>query len=355
MAAILQGMKMTGGLAAKVEDFRGFKYNATTWWHLIKVIIIIIIIIRYSYGTMSLPIQRHCIHQVKSALCIKFYVWVRTSLLPARNAIPGLREIASKTWSSGPRNRSMLTGSNSYLAPRRCFRLWTKFLAGKRILDLPDHDSLSDLLERFNGYFIDKTSTTRQGLEQSEVQMAMPEDAATATESLTAFQRTSQKEVLKATWHLTIKSCPIDPLPTWMLKQHIGTLLPTITEIVDLSMATGMFPSQFKKALVTPSLKKASLDVNVLKNYRPVSNLPYISKVLEKVVVAHLLQHIQENGMQEWMQSQYHAQHSTKTALVRVSNDLLCVINQRKVVILILLDLSVMFDTIDHNILQQHL
>ena len=96
--------------------------------------------------------------------------------------------------------------------------------------------------------------------------------------------------------------------------QHIGTLLPTITKIVNLSMATGTFPFQFKKALVTHLLKKPSLDVNVLKNYRPVSNLPYISKVTEKVVAARLPQHVQENGMQERMQSAYHAHHGTETA-----------------------------------------
>ena len=104
--------------------------------------------------------------------------------------------------------------------------------------------------------------------------MATPEDAATATESLTAFQPASQKEVLEAIRRLATESCPIHPLPTWMLKQHIGTLVPTITEIVNLSMATGTFPSQFKEALVTPLLKNPSLDVNVPKNYRPVSNLP---------------------------------------------------------------------------------
>ena len=181
------------------------------------------------------------------------------------------------------------------------------------------------------------------------------EDTATATESMTAFQPAWQKEVLKAIRCLATKSCPIHPLPTWMLKQHIGTLLPTITKIVNLSMATGTFPFQFKKPLVTPLLKKLSLDVSVLTNYRLVSNLPYISKVTEKVVAVRLLQYVQENGMQERMQSAYRAHHSTETALVRVSNDLLCAIDQRKAVILILLDLSAAFDTIDHDILLQRL
>ena len=82
--------------------------------------------------------------------------------------------------------------------PKEMFQVVNKVLGRERILDLPDHDSLSDLLERFNGYFIDKIATIRQSLEQSEVQSARPEDTATATESLTASQPASQKEVLKA-------------------------------------------------------------------------------------------------------------------------------------------------------------
>ena len=216
---------------------------------------------------------------------------------PSTLMLSGLREIASKAWSSGPRNRSMLTESNSHLAPRRCFTLWTKFLGRERILDLPDHDALSDLLECFNGYFIDKIATIRQSLEQSEVQMARPGDTAAATESLTAFQPTSEKEVFKAIRCWATKSCPIDPLPVWMLKQHIGTLLPTITKIDNLSMATGMFPFQFKKLWSHLYSKSLPLMSTYWRFIDRSPNLLYISKVTEKVAAVHLLQHVQENGM----------------------------------------------------------
>ena len=65
----------------------------------------------------------------------------------------------------------------------------------------------------------------------------------------------------------------LDPIPTWILKEHIDVLLPTITKIVNMSLATSTFPSQFKSAIVKPLLKKSSLDPENLKNYRPVSNL----------------------------------------------------------------------------------
>ena len=65
----------------------------------------------------------------------------------------------------------------------------------------------------------------------------------------------------------------LDPIPTWILKEHIDVLLPTITKIVNMSLATSTFPSQFKSAIVKPLLKKSSLDPENLKNYRLVSNL----------------------------------------------------------------------------------
>ena len=99
------------------------------------------------------------------------------------------------------------------------------------------------------------------------------------------------------------------------------TLCPVITTIVNQSLSTGMFPSAFKHALVKPLLKKSSLDPNVHKNYRPVSNLAFVSKIIEKVVAARLLDHVKENDLNETFQSAYKKCHSTDTALLRVHND----------------------------------
>ena len=116
-----------------------------------------------------------------------------------------------------------------------------------------------------------------------------------------------------------------------------------------------VFPDQFKTAHVCPLIKKATLDCSALKNYRPVSNLPYIYKPVEKVVAARLPKHPQDNQLYEPMQSAYRPAHSTETALVRVTNDLLCAVDKQQTVILVLLDLSAAFDTMDHDILLQRL
>jgi hypothetical protein len=118
---------------------------------------------------------------------------------------------------------------------------------------------------------------------------------------------------------------------------------------------SGSLPPSFKEAVVTPLLKKNSLDKNTLKNYRPVSNLPFLSKILEKVVLSQLADHLASSGMIEPFQSAYRADHSTETALLRVVNDLLTACDDGTVSILSLLDLSAAFDTLDHKILLKRL
>ena len=135
-----------------------------------------------------------------------------------------------------------------------------------------------------------------------------------------------------------------------MIKTHLDMLLPAITDIINHSLASGVVPASMKHALVTPLLKKQSLDPNNAKNYRPVSNLSFLSKVLEKVVAGQLLEHMVTFDLHEPLQSAYRSGHSTETALVRVQNDLLRAVDKKQGVILVLLDLST-FDTIDHNIL----
>ena len=96
-----------------------------------------------------------------------------------------------------------------------------------------------------------------------------------------------------------------------------------ITKIYNDSLASGSFPSNFKDSLVIPLLKKPSPDCNNLKNYRPVSNLSFISKVLERIVNFQFLNHITVNKLIDKFQSAYKPGHSTEIALVGVVNDML--------------------------------
>ncbi|KAJ8040406.1 hypothetical protein HOLleu_14687 [Holothuria leucospilota] len=119
------------------------------------------------------------------------------------------------------------------------------------------------------------------------------------------------------------KSSIMDPIPTWLLQDTIDVFLPIFSRIINESLESGIFPKLLGSAVISPVLKKSSLDRNILKNYRPVSNILFLSKVLEKVVAMQLKIHIQENNLDDMYQSAYKSNCSTETALLKVKSDVL--------------------------------
>ena len=207
-----------------------------------------------------------------------------------------------------------------------------------------------ELANRFAVFFTDKVCKIRDELpDLSGHQLNLPTPVLTC--SLNVFSAVTESEVRKIIAKSPTKSCSLDPAPTWIVKDSVDELIPMVTILVNLSLQSANVPDSMKQALVTPLLKKDDLDPEVLKNYRPVSNLSFLSKVLERVVAARLTNYMTINQLHEPMQSAYRACHSTETALVRVQNDILHTLDQGGAAILVLLDLSAAFDTIDHSIL----
>ena len=122
-----------------------------------------------------------------------------------------------------------------------------------------------------------------------------------------------------------------------------------LTLIVNTSLSCAEFPKELKRAFLTPLIKKIILDAEIFKNYRPVSNLSFLSKLIERIVCVQLVNHLDKNGLYEVFQSAYRQLHSTETALLRVQNDILQAVDCRGGAILVHLDLSAAFDTIDHE------
>ena len=151
------------------------------------------------------------------------------------------------------------------------------------------------------------------------------------------------------------KSCELDPIPSKLLIECLDSILPSLTDQFNSSLATGIFPQCFKSALVTPILKKMCLDHNDLNNYRPVSNLCFIAKILENLVLSQVSSYLNYHNLYNTCQSAYHPGHSTETALLKVGSDLFISPNKGNISVLALLDSSSAFDTIDHPILVHRL
>ena len=150
-------------------------------------------------------------------------------------------------------------------------------------------------------------------------------------------------------------TCKSDPFPTKLLFSHLTSIISIILHIINLCLTSGIFPQSCKSSIVLPLIKKPGLDQEILKNYRPVSNLSFLSKVIEKVISVRILKHIIANGIIDNFQSAYKSGHSCETALIRVYNDIVTTIGKGNGSGLVLLDLSAAFDTIDHENLFNHL
>ena len=141
------------------------------------------------------------------------------------------------------------------------------------------------------------------------------------------------------------------PRSSYDLREFLDELLPFICIMCNVSLQQGLLPESQKAAIVTPILKKHDLDPDDVKSYRPISNLTFISKVIERIVASQLTSYLQMNRLLPDHQSAYRQGHSTETALLEIFSDILDAADSAQVTLLGLLDLSAAFDTVDHDIL----
>ena len=238
---------------------------------------------------------------------------------------------------------------------RRLYRLLNGLLQRGTSSSPPSNKDPQLLASRFAQAFNTKFETIRLTLgDQSVPCYSSDYQPCSSVPLLQTFPTTSVSD----TCQLIIKSpsttCALDPVPTWLLKRwkHIAEdLAPFLTHLINSSITSGVVPRSMKHAIVTPLLKKANLDPDNMTNYRPISNLSFASKLLERHVARCLLDHATTNDLLDRNQSAYRPHHSTETALVLVQTDILKALDRRHDVILILLDMSAAFDTVDHDVL----
>jgi hypothetical protein len=222
---------------------------------------------------------------------------------------------------------------------------------------LPVHSDAAALASEFGIFFNSKVSKIYDSIE-SEIENnpgTGQQVYYTPDCKLTEFDVVSEEDIMNYIMKTPAKSCLLDPIPTWFLKQNAKLFVSIITDIVNNSLSTGIFPKLLKHALITPVIKKQTLNTQELKNYRPVSNIIYLSKIVERHAVNNISKYLTVNNLGEPLQSAYKPAHSTETALLKVKNDIMEYLSQRKGVFLALLDLSAAFDTVNHHIMLSRL
>lgn len=234
---------------------------------------------------------------------------------------------------------------------KRLFSLTKKLLGRSETTPTPSGDP-KDVAVSFSEFFISKISRIRSSIPHEDLQSDMPSSLPReVTTPLNQFVPIDEETLLRIIRQSPTKYCDLDPIPTQWVKYAAEDLCPVMLRIVNASLSQGVFPQCFKTALISPHLKKPSLDAEDPMNYRPISNLSFLSKVLERTVCIQLTDHLNRNDLMEPLQSAYRRNHSTETALLKVTTDIRLAIGRHEVVAMAFLDLSAAFDTVDIEML----
>ena len=283
----------------------------------------------------------------------KYKKWVKTKddsdrelFVQSRSSVAQLADKKKKEYYS-----SLIT--NCHNSQRELFNMCNNLLDKPKSSSLPKSDSPVDLANRFNNHFCDKIHRIRSKFNNSEPSNhveSSQSDFPTESATLDQFQPVNEEQLLKIIKSAPIKTSPDDPIPAILLKNCIDNILPDLVQLVNLSLSTGNMDG-LKDSVVTPLLKKLGADPEELSNYRPITGIKYLGKLIERAALPQLTKHMVSNCLHIANQSGYKTGHSCETLLVRLVNDLYLNLDITKCTVLLLLDLSAAFDTVDHGIL----
>ena len=211
---------------------------------------------------------------------------------------------------------------------------------------LPPNKTDEELAEDFARFFLSKIEKIRESFTDTPSYMALQY----SIPKFTSFCPLTESEVYAVIMKMKNKHCKLNIIPTSTLKLILDACLPAITQIVNLSITYGEFCKDWKVAVVKPLLKKPGLNL-ISENYRSISNLPFISKLVEKCILKQFLKHCENHNLLPDFQSAYQKHYSTETSLIRLTNNILWSMERQHITSLAILDLLAAFDTVDHDIL----
>ena len=233
------------------------------------------------------------------------------------------------------------------------YNLVNNITGGVKENPLPECEDDKCLADTFADYFIEKIQKIRDALVDQPLYAPIDQEVPTIEE----FIQFTEEDIGKIISNMRPKCCELDVLQLTLLKKLLPYIIKPITYLINTSLSNGVFAVNWKTAIIRPLLKKPGLEL-MTKNYRLVSNLSFLSKLLEKCALVRFNNHCKENDLMPSYQSAYREHQSCKTALVRLTNYLLWSMERQWVTALVAIDLPAAFDTVDHivllKVLQQH-
>ena len=228
---------------------------------------------------------------------------------------------------------------------KQLFKVVNKLLNRKQSSPLPDHRCDKDLANQFSKFFTDKIANIRLSLSDVQVSdiLELLSSGLCQWSWECHYEVSEQIMWIRPFSHRSNKKVSIRYCPSY--DEHN----------FNASFETGDVPSELKTAIIRPTLKKPNLDKESLQNYRPISNLPFASKVMERISFSCLLDYLKENDLLDSHQSAYHPDHSVETLLTDPTDHSLRQMDAGNITAVVLLDMSSAFDTVDHPILIQRL
>ena len=173
--------------------------------------------------------------------------------------------------------------------------------------------------------------------------------------SVESLSRVTSEEVSTLIRKTVLKFSPVDIVPVSVIKFCPDIFGEIISRLANLSFSQGKFSTAYKLAQVKPLLKKSGLDPENPANYRPISNLSTISKLLEKIFLVRIKSVVCSSENFCKFQSAYQERHSTETALLKIFDDVYRNLDEQLGTILVTLDISAAFDCVNHEILLRRL
>ena len=236
--------------------------------------------------------------------------------------------------------------------PKKRWHVVGELLYSKNLDSACSNADNSELCRTFSEFFVSKISTLESSI-YCQLARFTPQfcDNPCLSPILDYLPPVTSAEVHKLLISRTVKSSFIDFIPPTLNKSCPGVFSELTAFLTSLSFSQGCFHSRFRHASVTPLLKQPSLDKLLPSKYRPISNLINISKLLVRLFLNRIQSQILSPLHFNSYQSAYRSNHSTETAILRTLDHIYHSCDLGRSTVLVSLDLSAAFDTVDHSIL----